>query len=218
MSQEPVDWEAAEDSFLVPSLAAGDATGWFDQLYTAAADGQVTMPWSRTEPQPLLVQWAHRAELRGTGQTAVVVGCALVADAEFVAGLGFTTTSRRPRSGWPGNAMRTPPSAMSVPTCCTCQPTGSAPSTWSSRSSRCRRCRPNSTRAAAAVRDLVADGGTLLVIGATPESDEAVPPWPLTRNEIGVLATDGLNAVAIEETAVPGKPTQLRWQDEYRRC
>jgi hypothetical protein len=30
MSAEPIDWEQAEDSFVGPSLAAGDATGWFD--------------------------------------------------------------------------------------------------------------------------------------------------------------------------------------------
>jgi len=57
MSMEPIDWEQAEDSFLAPSLAAGDATGWFGKLYTAGAEGRVTMPWSRTEPHPLLVQW-----------------------------------------------------------------------------------------------------------------------------------------------------------------
>jgi hypothetical protein len=48
MSMEPIDWEQAEDSFLAPSLAAGDATGWFDKLCTAGAEGRVTMPWSRT--------------------------------------------------------------------------------------------------------------------------------------------------------------------------
>ena len=51
MSKEPVDWEQAEDSFLAPSLAAGDATGWFDKLYAAGAEGRVTMPWSRTPPR-----------------------------------------------------------------------------------------------------------------------------------------------------------------------
>ena len=59
MSMEPIGWEQAEDSFLAPSLAAGDATGWFDKLYTAGAEGRVTMPWSRTEPHRLLVQWAR---------------------------------------------------------------------------------------------------------------------------------------------------------------
>jgi hypothetical protein len=47
MNHGPVDWEAAEDSFLAPSLVAGDATGWFDRLYVAAVHGQVTMPWGR---------------------------------------------------------------------------------------------------------------------------------------------------------------------------
>ncbi len=32
MNREPVDGEQAENSFLVPSLGAGDPTGWFDKL------------------------------------------------------------------------------------------------------------------------------------------------------------------------------------------
>src|SRR5689334_19180435 len=39
------------------------------------------------------VQWAQRTGHTGAGRTAVVIGCALGADAEFVAGLGFTTTA-----------------------------------------------------------------------------------------------------------------------------
>ena len=31
-----------------------DPTGWFDQLYAAAARGQLQMPWSRIDPHPLL--------------------------------------------------------------------------------------------------------------------------------------------------------------------
>ncbi|MEP7020618.1 MAG: hypothetical protein ABI808_08205 [Pseudonocardiales bacterium] len=38
MNRDPIYWEQAEDSFLAPSLAAGDPTGWFDKLYAAAVD------------------------------------------------------------------------------------------------------------------------------------------------------------------------------------
>lgn len=88
----PVDWEEEEEERLASrSLAAGDPTGWFDRLYAAAATGRVAMPWSRGQPHPLLVEWAQGRELTGVGRQAVVVGCGLGADAEYLARLGFDT-------------------------------------------------------------------------------------------------------------------------------
>jgi hypothetical protein len=84
--------EEEEARLASASLAAGDPTGWFDRLYAAGACGQLPVPWSRRQPHPLLAQWASARDRSGTGQRAVVVGCALGADAEYVAGLGFATT------------------------------------------------------------------------------------------------------------------------------
>jgi ubiquinone/menaquinone biosynthesis C-methylase UbiE len=74
-------------------LAEGDPTGWFDRLYAAGSDGHVAMPWDRTEPHPLLVQWAQARDLAGVGRRAIVVGSGLGADAEHVANLGFDTVA-----------------------------------------------------------------------------------------------------------------------------
>jgi hypothetical protein len=49
------------------------------------------MPWSRVQPHPLLVEWARDRGLTGAGRRAVVVGCGLGADAEYLARLGFNT-------------------------------------------------------------------------------------------------------------------------------
>ena len=71
--------------------------------------------------------------------------------------------------------------------------------------------------AIAAVRTLVAPGGTLLVIAAAREPDEelAGPPFPLTRAEIDAFAHDGVVPVDIElreyENARPG------WIAEFAR-
>ncbi len=71
----------------------GDPTGWFDRLYAAGAAGRVPLPWGRREPHPLLTEWAQRHHLAGQGKRAIVPGCALGADAEYLAGLGFATTA-----------------------------------------------------------------------------------------------------------------------------
>jgi protein-L-isoaspartate O-methyltransferase len=95
-------------------VAAGDPTGWFDQLYAAGAAGQIQMPWGRTEPHSLLTAWAEGRTLDGAGQRAIVVGCALGADAEYISSLGFDTVGfdisdtaiRLARQRHPGSEVR----------------------------------------------------------------------------------------------------------------
>src|SRR5262249_36824020 len=95
------------------SAAASDATSWFELLYQAAARGEATIPWASLAPNPHLVQWARARPLRGTGHTALVVGCGFGDDAEFVASLGFNvvafdispTAIDGARSRFPGSAV-----------------------------------------------------------------------------------------------------------------
>ena len=75
------------------AVAADDPTGWFERVYAAAEAGETQVPWDRAAPNRLLVQWATDGGLSGGGRRAVVVGCGLGDDAEFVAGLGFATTA-----------------------------------------------------------------------------------------------------------------------------
>lgn len=73
------------------ALAAGDATGWFEELYAAAA-ARVTMPWSRTGPHMLLAEWTrmHRREGRAGGDRGWL---RLGTGAEHVARLSFDTVA-----------------------------------------------------------------------------------------------------------------------------
>ena len=75
---------------LVHRLAAesdDDPTGWFERLYVASTEDASVVPWDRDAPQPLLVAWAQASGVAGGGRRALVVGCGLGADAEYVAGL-----------------------------------------------------------------------------------------------------------------------------------
>jgi len=51
------------------------------------------MPWNRETLHPLPRGLGASRTAARAGRTAIVVGCALGADAEFVAGLGFTTVA-----------------------------------------------------------------------------------------------------------------------------
>ncbi|MFI7545411.1 class I SAM-dependent methyltransferase [Actinoplanes sp. NPDC049599] len=74
------------------SLAAGDPTGWFEQLYAEAGAGTAEVPWDVPRPSSLLIEWARTGAVVGGGRSALVVGCGLGRDAEFLAALGFVTT------------------------------------------------------------------------------------------------------------------------------
>jgi 2-polyprenyl-3-methyl-5-hydroxy-6-metoxy-1,4-benzoquinol methylase len=103
--------------------AASDATSWFELLYQAAARGKATIPWASLAPNPHLVQWARGRPLRGTGRTALVVGCGLGDDAEFAASLGFNvvafdispTAIDGARSRFPGSSVHYTPGRPAEP-------------------------------------------------------------------------------------------------------
>ena len=69
--------------------------------------------------------------------------------------------------------------------------------------------------ATAAIRELVAPGGTLLVIGMHLPADwtlEQGPPWPLTSDELEAFATDGLHGeVTTRPSPTPGSPPHYRY-------
>jgi len=84
------DGDAESARLAARALADGRPTAWFEELLRGGCPRRVTMPWDRTRPAALLADW-----LTGSGarRSAVVVGCGLGADAEFVAAHGFATTA-----------------------------------------------------------------------------------------------------------------------------
>ncbi|MEV4544235.1 class I SAM-dependent methyltransferase [Micromonospora echinaurantiaca] len=204
------------------SLAAGDPTGWFERLYTEAERGDAVVPWDRDAPHRLLAGWTAARGLTGAGRRAVVVGCGYGRDAEHVAGLGFATVAfdisptavRTARTRYPGSPVDYRVADLLDP-----------PAGWRRGfdlvvESMNVQALPPEVRAAGfgAVADLVAPGGTLLVIAAGRADDEeppAAPPWPLTRGEVDAFAGDGLAPVRIEELRDPS--AGLRWRAEFHR-
>ncbi len=73
--------------------------------------------------------------------------------------------------------------------------------------------------AIAALAELVAPRGTLIVIARACEPGQPVqgPPWALTRREIDALADGGLQPVSIEDLTDPQLPWPRRWRAEFRR-
>ncbi|WP_163506006.1 class I SAM-dependent methyltransferase [Fodinicola acaciae] len=222
---QPIDWEQEEARLAARSYAAGDPTGWFDQLYAAGDSGRVQLSWNRTHPHPLLAEWTTAQQIDGTGQHAIVVGCGLGADVAHLADHGFDATGfdvsptaiRLASQRWrhtsatfvTADLLNSPPEWVAafdlVVEIITVQ---AIPDTL----------RP---QAIAAIANMVAPGGTLLVIAAIHDDSAPVHPtgpWPLRRAEIDAFATSsGLTTVRVETTHAPGLPEQPRWRAEFRR-
>ncbi|GIH07588.1 methyltransferase type 12 [Rhizocola hellebori] len=179
------------------SLAAADPTAWFEKVYAAAESGAAVVPWDHHEASPLFVQWAQ--ELDGTGKRAVVVGCGLGENAEFVAALGFATTAFDISATAVAAARRRfPQSLVTYVVADLFEP----PASWlpgfdlvvevATAQALPATVRP---RAIAQIAKLVKPGGVLYVEaraadpGAPPKE---LPPWPLTRAEIESFGTPTL--------------------------
>ncbi|HEY5358085.1 MAG TPA: class I SAM-dependent methyltransferase [Streptosporangiaceae bacterium] len=195
-----------------------------DRVTVPPPAGRVPLPWSRREPHPLLTEWAQRHHLAGQGKRAIVPGCGLGADAEYLAGLGFATTAfdisptaiRLARH-------RHPDSPVEYVTADLLH----LPRTWLRAFDLVAeiitvQALPRAVRqqATTSVARLAAPGGTLLVIAAVHDSTgepQPGPPWPLTRAEIDEFATDGLTQAAIEITTMPDASGERRWRAEFHR-
>lgn len=188
------------DRLAGPSLAAGDPTGWFDQLYLQAADGRAVVPWDSASPSNGL---ESAGLARGDGRRALVVGCGFGRDAEFVAGLGYATTAfdisptavRDARARHGGSPVDYQVANLLEP-----------PADWAGAfdlvvESNTVQALPRDLRATAtaSVGSFLAPGGTLLVLAAAVDTpSESGPPWPLTPDEAAAFAAGDLRAVSIE--------------------
>jgi thiopurine S-methyltransferase len=207
-------WQRRADELAADAMAEGKPTGWFEQLFAEGVAGTTTMPWDRRDPQPLLVDWAVGRGLTGPGR-AVVPGCGLGADVAFLAAAGFTVT------GFDVSATAVDVARQRYPDLDLQQADlfALAPS-WAGAFDLVVdiytvQALPRSVRAAtiAALRGLVAPGGTLMAVQAElgPQDDpDEGPPWPLTRAELDSFADDGLEPVAVEVR-------DGYWRGEFRR-
>jgi len=219
-------WDEQGGRLAARSLAAGDPTGWFDTLYRQGTRGEMPMPFNRTQPHPLLTEWARAQRIDGHDQRAIVVGCGLGADAEYVAGLGFDTTAfdiapaaiDEARRRYPDTTVRYQTANLLDP-----------PPHWLHAFDLVVEIitvqalpEPPRGKAIVNVGRLVAAGGTLIAIAEahdetaeeTAEETADPPPWPLTRDEIDAFATDGLTPIDVELVTVSSGAT--RWRAHFR--
>jgi SAM-dependent methyltransferase len=205
------------------SLARGDATGWFEPLYASAAGEPSRIPWADLAPNPHLVSWAQNAGLRGDGKSALVVGCGLGDDAEWLASRGFHVTAfdlSETAIAWARRRFPSSRVVFEVADLLAC------PEEWSHefdfvfeaytiQSLPEGELRP---KAIAAIASTVAENGTLLVIARGRDDGQVVqgPPWPLSPAEATSFAQHGLDEILFEDFLDEETPPQRRFRVEFR--
>jgi SAM-dependent methyltransferase len=205
------------------AAGAGDETGWFERLYSEAEAGIAVVPWADGEVNPNLVEWA--AGMDGTGKRALVVGCGLGYDAEYLAGLGYAVTGFDVAPTAIERVIRENPGTTVEYLAADLL---DLPAAWAGAFDlvvEIYTVQPLyglvRERALAALHRPVAPGGTLLVIARAtndenPQRDPAQMPWPLTRRELD-LAGGPLRSVRVEQFMDSGTLPRLRWRAEFRR-
>ena len=199
----------------------GDTTGWFDALYKEAAGNTERIPWADLEPNPYFKEWAERNDLSGDARSALVVGCGLGDDANYLNQLGFKVSAFdlsptaidwakklygeidirfevmnlfEPYRGWLG-------AFDFVLEIYTIQPL------------------PMEMREDAidAVSRFVKDGGELVVVTRGREDDEPVDqvPWPLSRKDLSRFEVNGLLQTELVVCPAVNEGEPDRWVIKY---
>jgi SAM-dependent methyltransferase len=203
MSTDPKRAHARE--LAASHLARGDATGWFEELYRQAADDTANVPWADLRPNPNVVEWFLANPASGEGQGALVVGCGLGDDAEFLAARGYCVTAFdiSPtaidwcRRRFPNSPVNYVVGNLLAPA-----------SGWRHAfdfvlEAYTLQVLPEELRetAIALLADTVKPGGRLLVVcrGRNPEDPKGQMPWPLLREEMAAFERVGLTLAGFEE-------------------
>jgi SAM-dependent methyltransferase len=174
-------------------LSRGEATGWFEQLYTSASGDADAIPWADRETNPNLVAWLDRVRMTARGR-ALVVGCGLGDDAEELARRGWTVTAfdisptaiKWCRKRFPNTKVQYVAADLLDP-----------PTQWARAfdfvfESYTLQAVPPEVRdkMIPGVGEFVAPGGALLIIcrGRDEQEEQASLPWPLPRSALSPLA------------------------------
>jgi SAM-dependent methyltransferase len=206
------------------TIAAGDATGWFETLYREADGNPANIPWADQSPNPHLLAWLKgQTTLAVSQKRCLVVGCGLGDDAEYLANKGFSvvafdvsaTAVEWCKRRFPGSKVAYLTADLFklpqeferafdfVVEIYTVQ---ALPLELRERALRC-------------VASCVGPGGVLLLVCRARELEEPLEtvPWPIAREELFPLEQAGLQLKSFEDFTDSTDPPARRFRAVYVR-
>jgi len=220
LNQTSGGWDPQAERLAAIAVADGRPTAWFEQLYSSARRGEVSMPWDRSTPNMLLEQWTDGRD--GTGRRALVIGCGLGADAEHLARLGYDVDAfdiaesaiATARARYPDTSVRYRTADLLDPPADLLNMFDLVVDIFTVQAL------PTSVRKTAVtnVGRFVGPNGILIAIGmGQDETDIPLtgPPWLLSRADIESFATSELIQVRIADQRDADDPGWFRWLAEF---
>jgi SAM-dependent methyltransferase len=222
MAETEFDPRARTREIAAEYAERGDALGWFDALYKESGGDTSMIPWADMLPNRFFREWAERTGLKGNGRTALVVGCGLGDDAQYLDDLSFKVTAfdisptaiEWAKKHYTGTDIRFETADLFEP-----------PPDWLGAFDFVLEIytiqplplemRP---QVIDAIARFVAPDGRLAVVTRGREDDEETPqlPWPLSRRDLSRFVENGLVQLTFSEIW-DEEDEQTRFIVEYLR-
>ena len=184
---------------------------WFEDVYIRTNQAGGVPPWAYQEPHPELVDWMEQERPHGAGKSALVIGCGLGDDAEYLARCGFAVTAFDiSKTAIALCRQRFPESQVSY----FVADLFDLSETWISGydfvfESRTIQALPyeKHTHTIETIAQLVADEGILLVVCFGRDPDETVGsiPWPVSQKELATFRQFGFHETNFKENILTGR-------------
>jgi len=201
--------------------AKGDPTGWFEEIYRAANGDISEVVWSDLIANPCLVDWLKQND--APGKRAIVVGCGLGDDVDYLAAEGFAVTGfdisptaiEMSRKRYPEIADRFQVADLFA-----------LPAQWTRNFELVFECNTIQAltgalrvKALNAIADLIAPGGVVLVSCRSRKAGEQEDafPLPLDHAEIAGFERAGLEKLSLVEYDDDQEPAVPHFFAVYRR-
>ncbi len=199
------DPRAYADRLAREAVSAGRPLAWFEPFYARALSDGLPITWADREPNPNLIALFNRVMVPSRAKRALIVGCGLGDDAEWMAEQGFDVTAFDiSRSAIEECSRRFPASMVTYETVDLFQ----SPATWDTSFDVVVEVytlqvlpRTLRSRAIETICRFVSPGGTLLVIARarSEEEPEGSMPWPLVRKETEQFCEYGFAEIYFED-------------------
>lgn len=212
------------DALRAEYLESGDPFGWFDACYRQADGDAALVPWGHEVARPEFAEWVESLSVDRRHGRALDIACGLGDNAALLARAGFEVTAfdiAETAIDWA--AKRFPDLNIDWQTADLLAP----PNAWRgafdlvNETYTLQALRPPfREKAIAALGELVAPRGTLLIVARGRHADEPEnpPPWPLLREELDVLLQSGLEEVTFDDFFTDRKGSPVRhFRVELRR-
>jgi SAM-dependent methyltransferase len=195
--------------------------GWFEDVYASAQGNELVIPWASLSPNSFMRDWLDEHPFP-RGKKALVVGCGLGDDAEDLDRRGFQVTAfdiSPTAIQWSRERFSKSRVHYEVLDLFKAPPRWkrSFDFIWEAYTLQSL-LSPLKEKAIQRMSNWVSRHGTLLLVTRGRETEDVIqgPPWPLTREQMGLFEVSGLKQIEFKDFKDPQKPTIRRFLGCYK--